>query len=435
MRANFPQIMVSSNGRFLNAQGTPFFWLADTAWELFHRLNREDAAHYFAVRARQRFNVVQAVALAEFNGLTEPNAYGEVPLIERDPARPNDAYFKHVDDCIALAAEHGIYVALLPTWGDKVARGLWANENVIFDAANARVYGRWIGERYKNASNVLWMIGGDRPPVYENHDERPIWRAMAEGIREHVPQAFMTYHTKGGESSGMHLHDEAWLNMNAMQSGHGGGRDVPVWDMIAADYARTPAKPTLDSEPNYEDHPVNPWPKWEPAYGFFRDYDVRKQSYRSVFAGGCGVTYGHHSMWQFCSTRFERVNHAECYWTEAITRPGAEQMRYLRELMESLPYFERIPDQLLLIDAPADRGQYAAATRDVPGNYVLVYVPNAGQTVTLTLNALRSTRAAASWFDPRTGDLLRIGDVDTRKSQAFTTPMRGPDWVLHIVSS
>ncbi|HMN27506.1 MAG TPA: DUF4038 domain-containing protein [Caldilineaceae bacterium] len=69
-----PRLRVSDNHRFLvTERGDPFFWLADTGWELFHRLRREEAAHYFATRQRQRFNVIQAVALAEFDGLHPPN--------------------------------------------------------------------------------------------------------------------------------------------------------------------------------------------------------------------------------------------------------------------------------------------------------------------------------------------------------------------------
>jgi hypothetical protein len=427
-----PRIRVSDNQRFLVTEsGAPFFWLGDTAWELFHRLTREEAAAYYATRARQRFNVVQAVALAEFNGLGAPNAYGELPLIDRDPTRPNDAYFKLVDEYIALAATHGLYVALLPTWGDKVAKGLWMSENVIFDEHNAQVYGRWIGARYAAASNVIWMLGGDRPAVHGDYDDRPLWRAMAAAIRETNPHVLMTYHPSAGiGGTSKDLHDETWLDLNTFQSGHGGGRDATTWQMIAADYTRTPAKPTLDSEPNYEDHPVDPWPQWKPENGYFRDWDVRKQLYRSVFAGGCGVTYGHHSMWQFLSAKFERVNHPECYWTEAITRPGAEQARHLRELIESKPFLTRIPDQSLLIDAPSTRQDFVCATRDSAGTYALIYIPNANQTVRLNLSALTAPIARASWFDPRTGDLLRIGDIDTRTPQSFTTPGRGPDWVL-----
>jgi hypothetical protein len=428
-----PRIRVSDNKRFLvTDSGAPFFWLGDTAWELFHRLTREEAAAYCQTRARQRFNVVQAVVLAEFDGLGTPNAYGELPLIDRDPTRPNDAYFKLVDEYIALAARHGLYVALLPTWGDKVAKGLWMSENVVFDAHNAGVYGRWIGARYKDASNVIWMIGGDRPAVHGDYDDRPIWRAMAEGIRASNPHVLMTYHPSGGTSSSKDLHDETWLDLNTFQSGHGGGRNAPTWQMIADDYARTPVKPVLDSEPNYEDHPVDPWPSWKPENGYFRDWDVRKQMYRSVFAGGCGVTYGHHSMWQFLSSRFERVNHPECYWTEAITRPGAEQARFLRELIESKPFLTRVPDQRLLIDPPTQRTDFVCAARDSAGTYALFYVPNGNQTVRVDLSALAAPVARATWYDPRTGDLSRIGDVDTRVPNAFTTPMRGPDWVLCV---
>src|SRR3954471_19367651 len=76
-----PQLKVSANKRFLViADGKPFFWLGDTAWELFHRLNREDAERYLQNRARLRFTVVQAVALAELDGLAVPNAYGHIPL-------------------------------------------------------------------------------------------------------------------------------------------------------------------------------------------------------------------------------------------------------------------------------------------------------------------------------------------------------------------
>ena len=131
--------------------------------------------------------------------------------------------------------------------------------------------------------------------------------------------------------------------MNGMQSGHGSGHDVPVWEWVERDYALKPAKPTLDLEPNYEDHPVNPWPRWNPALGYFRDLDVRKQVYRSVFAGACGVTYGHHAIWGFVGARNEVINHADRDWTDALQRPAGREMQFLRDLMESRPYFSRIP--------------------------------------------------------------------------------------------
>src|ERR1041384_942395 len=106
-----PRLKVSGNKRFLvTEQGDPFFWLGDTAWELFHRLTREEAAFYFAARQRQRFTVIQAVMLAEFDGLNTPNVYGEHPLHDNDPTRPNEAYFAYADDLIAMAADHDLYI-------------------------------------------------------------------------------------------------------------------------------------------------------------------------------------------------------------------------------------------------------------------------------------------------------------------------------------
>ena len=157
-----PRLKVSDNKRFLvTADGKPFFWLGDTAWELFHRLNREDAEKYLKNRAERRFTVVQAVVLAELDGLNDPNAYGERPLVDNDPARPNEAYFAHVDWIVKRANALGIYVGMLPTWGDKWNKK-WGVGPEIFTAANAEAYGAWLGRRYKDAG-IIWILGGDRP--------------------------------------------------------------------------------------------------------------------------------------------------------------------------------------------------------------------------------------------------------------------------------
>jgi hypothetical protein len=425
-----PRIRVSDNRRFLVTDGgAPFFWLADTAWELFHRLTREEAELFLDNRRRKGFNVIKAVALAEFDGLHTPNAYGHTPLLDDDPTRPNEPYWQLVDDVIAMAAERGLYIGLLPTWGDKVVP-MWGTGPVVFDEQNAYTYGQWLGARYRDRSNILWVLGGDRPAIADNFDVRGLWRAMAAGLDEGAGRRdFKTYHPRGGASSSEWVHDEEWLDMNMMQSGHGSGRDTAVWDMIARDYALAPAKPTLDGEPNYEDHPVNPWPKWDPANGYFRDHDVRKQSYRSVFAGGCGVTYGHHAVWQFCGTRYAPINHADRPWTEAIDRPAAGQVHFLRRLMESRPYLSRIPDQSLLAAGPGAGAHHVQATRDAEGCYAMVYLPLA-EPVEIRLDDLRGPALRAWWYDPRDGTATAAGEVAAQGTHTFTPPADGPDWVL-----
>jgi hypothetical protein len=115
----FP-LKVSRNDRFLvDGNDRPFFYLGDTAWELFHRCNREDAEFYLKDRTAKKFTVIQAVVLAEFGGLTQPNPYGHLPLKNNDPTKPVEAYFEHVDWVVNRAAELGLVVGMLPTWGDK----------------------------------------------------------------------------------------------------------------------------------------------------------------------------------------------------------------------------------------------------------------------------------------------------------------------------
>lgn len=109
--SSWAQFSISPNHRYLLRDGKPFFWMGDTGWELFHRLDRQQADQYLKRRAQQGFTVIQAVALAEFDGLHTPNAYGDLPLTGDDPSRPNEAYFQHVDYVVDKAAEYGLTIA------------------------------------------------------------------------------------------------------------------------------------------------------------------------------------------------------------------------------------------------------------------------------------------------------------------------------------
>jgi hypothetical protein len=431
------RITVSANRHFLVTEsGKPFFWLGDTAWELFHRLNREEARIYFANRSAHGFTVIQAVALAEMDGMHTPDPYGELPLVNDDPTQPNEAYFKRVDEYIQMAAEYGLYVGLLPTWGDKVNHQ-WGAGPVIFDAENAYTYGKFLGDRYRNQTNILWVLGGDRPAEHEGRDYRPIWRAMAQGIDDGSGQrVFKTYHPMGGHSTSAWLQNEDWLDMHMQQSGHGGGHDVPVWEWIARDYTLAPTRPVLDGEPNYEDHPVNPWPKWDPRNGYFRDYDVRKQLYRSVFAGGCGVTYGHHFIWQMYSPNRQPVNNGNEFipWYDAIHRPGATQVKHLRALMESRPYLTRVPDQSLILSIGVGNDQsrgdsHVVATRDENGSNALIYLPRP-LPVTVDVSKLSGEQLKAWWYNPVTGVASLIGTFSRQRELTLGPSGASPDWVL-----
>src|SRR4028119_1942896 len=162
-------LKVSSNQRFIvHDDGTPFFYLGDTAWELFHRLSLAEAETYLRDRAAKGFTVIQAVVLAELDGLHTPNMRGDLPLVDDDPAHPNETYFEHVDAVVDRAASLGLYIGMLPTWGDKWNQK-WGVGPVIFTPENARVYGEFLGRRHADRP-IIRILRRDRP--IETEDQR-----------------------------------------------------------------------------------------------------------------------------------------------------------------------------------------------------------------------------------------------------------------------
>ncbi len=424
-------LRVSDNKRYLvRADGTPFFYLGDTAWELFHRLNREEAERYLRRRAEQGFTVIQAVVLAELDGLHTPNPYGEVPLQNDDPTRPNEAYFRHVDWVVNKAAELGIHIGLLPTWGDKIFRNTWGAGPEIFNVNNARTYGRYLGDRYKNAKNIIWVMGGDRNP--RNDSDVAVWRAMAEGVVEGVggrEKTLMTFHPQPQKegSSSTWFHQDEWLDFNMFQNGH--CRDIAVWDRVQRDYNLTPVKPTMDGEPLYEDHPIC----FNAAEnGFSLPYDVRRFAYLELFAGAHGHTYGCHSIWQMWGPGRKGVNSPLRYWYESLDLPGANAMTHVRNLMESRPMLVRVPDQSLVQGAAASSQSALERVQATRGDdYAFVYSAS-GLPFTVAMGKISGKQVKAWWYDPRTGEARAAGSFPNTGTKIFNPPSGGfdHDWVL-----
>lgn len=414
------------SGRYLVTEtGKPFFYLGDTAWELFHRLTREETELYLKDRAYKEFTVIQAVVLAELDGLDVPNAYGHTPLHGNDPTRPNEDYFRHVDFVVSKAEDLGLYIGMLPTWGDKVNKK-WGVGPEIFTLDNARIYGEFLGRRYRGKP-IIWILGGDRP--IENAMHLAIWRSMAEGLRmgdggEHL----ITYHPMGGQSSTQCLHDEEWLDFNMLQSGHH-ARNIPNYEMITRDYERKPIKPCMDAEPCYEDHPIN----WDPTNGRFTDHDVRMAAYWSLLAGAHGHTYGCHDVWQMYEpSKYPSISHARTPWQEALQLPGSSQMRYVRALMLSRPTLFRVPDQSLIASDVGREGEHIRAARGADGSYAFIYLP-VPKSVTVNLEKLKGKSVRAWWFNPRNGQAQLIGEFTRRGEKTFTPPKGDSpveDWVL-----
>jgi hypothetical protein len=428
-------LKISDNKRFLAQwDGTPFFYLADTAWELFHRLNREEADRYLQDRARKGFTVIQAVALAELDGLNDPNPYGHKPLINNDPAKPDvkdgEDYWDHVDYIINRAESLGMFIGFLPTWGDKWNKK-WGQGPEVFNEQNAEIYGEWLGKRYRDRA-IIWILGGDRP--IENDQHKAIIRAMARGLRHGDGGTHLiTFHPPGGHGSSEWFHEEEWLDFNMRQNGH-----VPEftgrYDKTRADYDRKPVKPVIDGEPIYEDHPVSFKAK---ELGHSIASDVRRPLYWNLFTGACGHTYGHHSVWQMYDEKRKPINAPLMPWHKAIDQPGAGQMQYARKLLESRPMLTRVPDNDIIVEAEvktampgAGRYQFVA-TRDEAGTWVMVYAP-VGRAFSVRMDKIKGRTAHEWWFNPRTGYAKPFGMHPTSGIREFRAPDDGEmiDWVL-----
>lgn len=426
------KLKVADNKRFLVFEdGTPFFYLGDTGWELFHRLNKEETEKYLENRRAKGFTVIQAVVLAEVDGLNTPNAEGNKPLTGNDPVKLNEAYFNHVDWVIRKAAEKGIFIGLLPTWGDKWNRK-WGTGPQIFNPENARAYGKILGERYRNQPNIIWILGGDRPVEVELQRQTVV--AMAEGLKEGDGGShLMSFHPTGGSGSSQYFHNESWLDFNMRQNGHSLSYTERYF-ATSDDYRLEPPKPVLDGEPIYEDHPINFNPD---ANSHSTAADVRRPLYWDLFSGACGHTYGHHSVWQMWTPERSPINRPLMPWYEAIDQPGAGQMMYGRRLIESRPFLTRIPDNSVIVpdnvtSAVPGAGSYRfVATRDEDGSYAMVYAP-VGRKFTVRMDVIKGKEVIAWWFNPRNGEATMIGKFSNSGTRAFQTPAPGEnlDWVL-----
>jgi hypothetical protein len=419
---------VAESGRTLaHEDGRPFLYLGDTAWQLFHRLNREESDRYLRNRAEKGFSVIQAVALAELGGLDVPNAYGDLPLMDRNLAKPNEPYFCHVDWVVQRAEELGLVVGLLPTWGSHWKQ-VGRTSPPVLCAENAEAYGRFIGERYRDRP-VIWILGGDQN--IESEGERATIEALAAGLKEGDGDTHLiTYHPRGPGRSSDYFHDAPWLDFNMIQSSHG-AHDHDNGLFVDRDYGLQPIKPTMDGEPRYEHIPVGFYFAGANRHDRFDAYDVRQAAYWSILAGACGFTYGNNNVWQMWAPGHDPAIHACIPWYEALDHPGAFQMGHVRKLFDRYPIDQLVPDSSLILDGPRTGGAKVRAARAEDRSFVIAYSPR-GERFTIDRSALNARRVRESWYDPRYGSQCHVHTGDNAGLQTYTPPTsgRGNDWVL-----
>lgn len=470
-----PRLRVSLDRRRLETEdGKPFFWLADTAWNLL-KLSPDEVDVYFADRVAKGFTAIlgpivigairppsedvrgqilsdeQRSALYEFS----PNFAGQRPLVgarprrqDADPGRWNEVYLRHLAWIVRRAEEHGLYMTIPVIWGPQVD---WVFS--VDDPKKAESMAQELGRYFVERKNVIWIVSGEYHKIARDYPwsdtvgtvdekQKKLLRAIAQGLHVgHGGRHLMTIHPTGNASSSQDFHRDEWLDFNMIQTYSVRNN---VREMILSDWRLRPAKPTVNAEPAYEGRVASHVCQDGAWFFYLNDaYMSRYQAYTSVFQGAFGHAYGHEQIWA-----------ASDGWRAALDALGGSQMTYLRMLMESRPSRERIrrTDEIggnrwddyirFEVTDPAAMPKAATCGRDSPtmtagdfvmrtqwveatgaanGAYLMVYFPSShpDQRRTINLGLLSGSRVNAWWYSPRDG---KVYDNDGKLTELpFTT--------------
>ncbi len=419
------RLRVSESGRYFLEGEKPFFWLGDTAWLLFHRLNREEAYLYLRNRKELGYNVIQAVLVNSADG--EPvmgNAVKDVHSQE---------YWKFCDQVIQMAEEMGLYMALLPAWGSLVKKG-------ILHEGNVEEYAHFLGKRYQQAPNLIWLLGGD----VRGSEGLEVFRKEARVLKSYNPERLVGFHPFGRTSSSQWFAGEDWLDFHMFQSGHRRYDQAQLgewddnlakeefygednWKYVKRDRALE-KKPVVDGEPSYEGIPQG---LHNPRNGYWEEADARRYAYWSVFGGAAGHTYGNNAVIQF----YDGKSGPGAYgvretWQEALHYPGGGQMQYLKALMETVDFTKGRPaDELLLF---GQKERYHRIAVFAGEEYIFCY-DYMGDEFLLDLRAYQDKAMEIWWMNPQSGACSYAGEV-TGQAKWLASPLRrkgeSNDWVL-----
>lgn len=418
------QLKVSDNNRYLlHADDSPFFWLGDTGWLLPQRLDQGEVKGYLSRASEAGFNVVQIQVL---NGVPSCNVYGQ---LSNNPSAPWDfscfkkktttyTYWDHMDYIVKTAEQNGIYVGMVCIWGGLVKGG-------AMDVQGARSYARFLAERYRDSPNIIWIIGGD----IQGDVKHDVWNTLAETIKSIDKKHLMTFHPRGRYTSAKWWAKAPWIDFHMYQSGHRAygqrmndkvypipeNMEEDCWLYVDSTWTASPIRPVIDGEPSYEDIPIGlhfpKGPRWQAC-------DVRRYAYWDVFAGCFGHTYGHNAIMQMMKPGYD-VAYAETSktWYEAQQDDGYQQMKYLKSLMLSFPFVERIPDQSVII-SNGEKYERLIATRGK--DYCLVYNYTSCD-MNVDLSKVSGDKKCVWWMDAKSGDLTYLGEYGNK---SYTFRMR-----------
>lgn len=396
-------VRVNISGRFFEyADGRPFYWLGDTLWAA-HTLRcdpKTTLPEYLKDRKGKGFTVIQMVAArptgdAESEDSTTyvnfaPKEFineGGAPFLHRYD-RINPGYFRNLDIRIGLILDMGFVPCILAMWGQEL-------KAMKPDAVKR--YWRYLIARYA-AYNIIWSPTGEYLFTWDVQG----WRELGEDMDSFDPYGHPTsVHAIAPHSGSRHYQSEAWYDFNLIQVGHVLAFKNFVESLPFTDYHLTPVKPAIMSESWYENHPNCVLDDGKRI----RDKDVRFAAYVSLLQGCVGQTYGAHGVWSFYdgeeNIKWNDDNRPD-KWYNDLKLPGSMQMKYLKQLMETLRWWELSPHPEW-VSTLVDSSVYCAAI--LYEQYVAYTTGGkASLPILVQITEGQGETYEGQWFDPRTGE-------------------------------
>jgi Protein of unknown function (DUF4038)/Domain of unknown function (DUF5060)/Putative collagen-binding domain of a collagenase len=411
-------LRVSGDRRYMTyADGAPFFWLGDTAWNGVLKADAPSWDEYLRDRAAKGFNVVQYVTTQWRTAAG--NADGRAAFYGRERIEIDPVFFQWMDERVDAINDHGLVAAPILIWAhERTAQfnpgGTLSDDQIVLLA-------RYMVARY-GAHHIVWMLAGDADYRGERAER---WRKIGRAVFGERPHRLATMHPGGRMWVQDEFSQEPWFGFNGYQSGHSTTDESHRWHTEgppARGWQKSPAFPSINLEPNYEDHIGRPLGK------VFTAYEVRRAAYWSLLvAPPAGVSYGGHGIWSWERTANPPMTHPYTGiarpWREALRLPGSVSMKLLKDFFTSFEWWRLRPVQELLVAQPGNvaPANFIAAAKSE--EIAVVYAPAGGE-VELKMDRFAQP-VTAEWFDPATGGRTALGRMANRGTKKFKAAGKG----------
>lgn len=409
-------LRVGPEGRHLvDDRGRPFLLVGDAGWSLISQLSREEAEQYLAARQRLGFNLVLVNLLEhKFSAYAPADIYGTPPFTGAPFTTPNEAYFQRADAIIRSAADKGMVVLLAPLYlGYECGPQGWCAQVEESPDSAFVAWGRYVGNRYRDFDNIVWLVGGDTDPT-------PVHRKMelfARALHDADPRHLVTAHNAPGQMAVDPWPDAPWLTLNNVYT-----PTKNVAAMALGAYGIAPPLPFFLIESDYENTQQTV------------AHTLRRQSYTTLLSGGFGHVFGGCPMWGFDAPTMP----GDCRssgWRRELFSQGSLNMLYFRKLFLSRHWDLLVPDRehRAVTDGYGEMGawSYAPAAYASDGSTIIAYLP-VRRALTVDPSVLAGADMTVWWYDPASGTSVSGGTFPNDGPRTLTPPDAGDDWVLVV---